>query len=86
MPYRGMTPVMQDLAGGHVDLVLGSVPSAMAQVESGRVRALAVTGESAAPQLPSLPTAASAGAPGFTFDAWSGVLSRAADSTPQAVN
>lgn len=83
VPYRGMTPAMQDLAGGHVDIVLGSVPSTMAQVKNGRVRALAVTGESAAPQLPGLPTAASAGAPGFTFDAWSGVLAPA--GTPQAV-
>ncbi len=83
VPYRGMTPAMQDLAGGHVDIVLGSVPSAMAQVKSGRVRALAVTGESAIPQLPGLPTAASAGATGFTFDAWSGVLAPA--GTPQAV-
>ena len=41
VPYRGMTPAMQDTAGGHVDIVLGSVPSTMAQVKSGRVRALA---------------------------------------------
>lgn len=79
VPYRGMAPAMQDLAGGHLPLVVGSVSSMLAQIKGGRVRALAVTGDAAPPQLEGVPTVSTV-LPGFSFIGWSGLLAPAGTS------
>jgi tripartite-type tricarboxylate transporter receptor subunit TctC len=83
IPYKGMGPAVNDLVGGHVDVIFGSIPSLMQIARSGKVRALAVTSDGQSPLVPELPSANQNGAPGFVFDAWSGIL--APGGTPPAI-
>lgn len=64
-------------------MFFGGIVSAQAQVTSGRVRALAVTGARRSPSVPDLPTIAEAGLPGYDVDSWYGVL--VPRGTPRAV-
>ena len=63
VPYKGTAPSLTDLAGGVVDFSFGVIPSAMALVKSGKLRALAITGAKRHAQLPGVPTVAEAGVP-----------------------
>jgi tripartite-type tricarboxylate transporter receptor subunit TctC len=83
IPYKGMGPAVNDLAGGHVDVIFGSIPSLMSIARSGKARALAVTSDGQSSLAPELPAANQSGAPGFVFDAWSGIL--APGGTPPAI-
>lgn len=83
VPYKGMGPATVDLIGGHVDVLIASVPSILAHVRAGKVRALAVTSATRSPLAPDVPTAAQSGVPGYAFEAWFGVL--AAAGTPPDV-
>jgi tripartite-type tricarboxylate transporter receptor subunit TctC len=65
VPYRGSAPANTDLAGGHVDLHFDQLSSLMPLLQSGRIRALAVTTEKRSPLLPSVPTLAESGVAGF---------------------
>jgi tripartite-type tricarboxylate transporter receptor subunit TctC len=68
--YRGSAPLLQDLLGGHVDASFATTPTVLAQVQAGRLRALAVASPNRAPHLPELPTLAEAGVAGVEADAW----------------
>ena len=83
VPYKGGGPALADLLGGHVDAMFATLPSAMAHIRSGKLRALAVTGERRSPALPDVPTAGEAGARGLVVMTWNGVLAPA--GTPAAV-
>jgi len=61
IPYRGTSPALNDLLGGHVDIYFSSLPPALGLVGEGKVRALAVTGSRREQALPDLPTVAEAG-------------------------
>ena len=74
IPYKGGGPALTDLIGGHIDAMFATLPSAVAQVDSGSLRALLVTSERRAPQLPEVPSAVEAGIPGLIVSTWSGVL------------
>ncbi|WP_420224076.1 Bug family tripartite tricarboxylate transporter substrate binding protein [Pigmentiphaga litoralis] len=65
IPYNGSAPAMTDLIGGQIDMLFDNMPTALAQVKAGRVKALAVTSKARAPQLPDVPTVAEAGLPDF---------------------
>lgn len=65
IPYNGSAPAMTDLIGGQIDVLFDNMPTALAQVKAGRVRALAVTSKERAPQLPDVPTVAESGLPDF---------------------
>jgi len=56
IPYKGSSPALADLVGGHVAIYLSSLPAAVGLVKDGRVRALAVTGPKRSPVFPDLPT------------------------------
>lgn len=56
VPYKGQNQVVTDLLGGHIQLSFETIGSAMPNIESGKVRALAITGASRHPGLPSVPT------------------------------
>src|SRR5215213_8810761 len=60
IPYKGSSPALTDLIGGHVAIYLSSLPPAIALVRDGKVRALAVTGPKRSPIFPDLPTVAEA--------------------------
>jgi tripartite-type tricarboxylate transporter receptor subunit TctC len=70
VPYRGAAPALQDVAGGRVEMFITTPSSAVALIQGGRVKALAMASARRAPGLPDVPTTAEAGLPGFTLDAW----------------
>lgn len=65
VPYKGTAPLMNDLLGGHVPVAFGVLPPAMGNIESGNLRAIAVTGTRRFSLLPNVPTVAESGLPGF---------------------
>jgi len=65
VPYRGSGAVQGDLVGGHVAMAIQTVPPVIAQIRSGQVRAIAVTGAARSPIFPDLPTVAESGVPGY---------------------
>jgi tripartite-type tricarboxylate transporter receptor subunit TctC len=72
VPYKGMSPAVTDLIGGHVDVLFASGPSLLQHTKSGKARALGVTSLTPSPIAPELPALAQHGAPGFQFDLWWG--------------
>lgn len=70
VPYKGAGPAMQDVVAGQVQMTIATPPSLMGQVQTGKLRALAVAGKSRHPLIPSVPTTAEAGYPKFELEAW----------------
>lgn len=83
VPYRGSGPAMADLLGGQVPLMFTSIPSAFSQIQSGKVRALAVSSLTRSPLLPDVPTVAESGYKDFDVRVWYGLVAPA--KTPPAV-
>lgn len=77
IPYNGSGPAMAALIGGTVQMMIEAMPSALPQVQAGRIRALAVTSPQRSPVLPDLPTMSEAALPGFDGGIWWGVLAPA---------
>jgi len=73
IPYKGSNAAMMDVLAGNVDLLVSSVPSAMAQIQSGKLRALAVTSAKRSTSLPDVPTVAELGYKGFDVSTWYGL-------------
>ncbi len=82
VPYRGSAPAVQDLLGGRVRLMFDNLPSALPQIQSGNLRAIAVTTAERSSLLPELPTIAESGYPGFDAPAWFAVLTSKAVPAP----
>lgn len=74
--YRGMGPAVTDLAGNQVQLLIGSGPSLMPHVRSGRIRAIGITSAAPSPIAPDLTPMASV-IPGYDFELWWGLLAPA---------
>jgi tripartite-type tricarboxylate transporter receptor subunit TctC len=72
--YRGGMPAIGELVGGHIQMMFSSVPLAFPYVESGRLRALAVSSRERSLHLPSVPTMLEAGVAGFEFTGWFGLF------------
>jgi tripartite-type tricarboxylate transporter receptor subunit TctC len=70
VPYKGSAPAMTDLIAGQVPLSIDTVAAALPQLKAGKIKAIAVTGPTRAPQLPDVPTVAESGYPGFVADSW----------------
>lgn len=70
VPYKAPAGALTDLAGGRVDLLFQSPPTAMPQVTAGRMRAIAITSLTRSVQTPGIPTVAEQGYPGFQATAW----------------
>lgn len=74
IPYKGAGPGVTDVVGGHVLLMFGNMPVSLPHVNSGRLRALAVTGAKRSPAAPNLPTVSESGLPGYETGEWWGAL------------
>ena len=83
VPYRGSAPAVADLIGGQVDSMFDNAPSALPHVQSGRLRAVAITSAKRSPLMPDVPTIAESGFPGFDVQSWFGLAAPA--GTPKAV-
>lgn len=82
VPYKGAAPAMTDLLGGQVQMMFDNLPSAMAQIQAGSVRALAVTTPERVALMPDVPTVAQVGLPGYEVNAWFGLLAPAGTPEP----
>jgi len=83
VPYKGSAQAITDLIGGYVQVFMSSVPTAMSQIKSGRMRAIAVTGTERSDDLPKVPTVDESGYKGFDAVTWFGLL--APKGTPPEV-
>jgi tripartite-type tricarboxylate transporter receptor subunit TctC len=84
IPYRGSGPAIQDVLAGQVQVFMTTPPSVMQHVQSGKLKAYAVTGKSRHPGLPQVPTTAEAGLKGFELEAWVAIFAPA--GTPADVS
>jgi tripartite-type tricarboxylate transporter receptor subunit TctC len=82
VPYKGSSPALTDLIGGQVQIMFDNLPSSLAQIKAGKLRAVAVTSLKRAPALPDVPTISESGLPGFEASSWFGVLAPAGTPAP----
>ena len=82
VPYKGGGPLATDGAAGHVPVTMATYALWAPHLASGRLRALAVTSPKRMTQLPDVPTLIESGVPGFTAEAWWGVLAPAGTPAP----
>jgi tripartite-type tricarboxylate transporter receptor subunit TctC len=83
VPYKGMGPATADLIGGHVQVLVASVPSVYQHVKAGKVKGIGVTTAKPSPVAPGLPPLADFGAKGYDVELWWGVLAPA--GTPKDI-
>ncbi len=83
IPYKGGGPAMIELVGGQVQLVYATAASAVPQIKAGRIKGIAVTTIKRSALMPSIPTIAESGLPGFDANNWYGLLAPA--QTPRAI-
>jgi tripartite-type tricarboxylate transporter receptor subunit TctC len=74
VPYKGVGQAVGDLLGGQVQMMIAPAQAVVAQVKSGRLRALGVSGARRLSTLPELPTIAEAGVPGYESVGWFGLM------------
>jgi tripartite-type tricarboxylate transporter receptor subunit TctC len=77
IPYKGSGQAMADLIGGQVPMAFDQITSSAPQVQSGKLRALAVTSAKRFASVPDLPTMAEAGVPGYEAVSWNGLAAPA---------
>jgi tripartite-type tricarboxylate transporter receptor subunit TctC len=87
-PYSGSSPALLALMSGDMDVMFDNLPSSMALIKSGKLKALAVTSAERSAALPDVPTIEQAGGPamkGFEASSWFGLLAPAG-TPPDIVN
>lgn len=72
--FKGDSESLINVVGGHVPASINTVPGAKKQIDTGNVRALAVTSSKRAPALPNVPTMSESGVPGYEVSTWFGIL------------
>lgn len=70
VPYKGSSAATTDLMGGQIQSMFENLPTAIALVKSGRVKALGVTGTARSPSMPNVPTVAEQGVPNYRYNGW----------------
>ena len=83
VPYRGGAPGVTDLVAGNLDFMVSNLPECISQVQGGRLRALATTGERRHRTLPDVATVAELGMPSLTMSNWTGM--QVPTATPAAI-
>ncbi|HYW61511.1 MAG TPA: tripartite tricarboxylate transporter substrate-binding protein [Xanthobacteraceae bacterium] len=77
VPFQGGAPAINAVMGGHVEVLVGTLPGYAGQFRSGAMRALAVASEKRVPEFPDIPTYGEGGYPGFAAETWVGVFAPA---------
>ena len=83
IPYKGAAPAMIDVIGGRTQMAFGSIPSTIAHLRSGKLRALGVGAATRSTTLPDVPTVSESGLPGYEAANWIGIVAPA--GTPAAI-
>lgn len=83
VPYKGSGQALTGMIGGHIDLMVIGVSAAVAQIQSAKVRALAVLSAERLPVIPDVPTAKESGFPTYVVTSWYGILAPA--GTPREI-
>jgi len=83
VPYKGGAPAITDLIGGHADVSFQNLNVVVGHIKAGKLKALAITGEKRATQLPQVPTLSEAGVKNVNVFSWQGVA--APKGLPKAV-
>jgi len=83
IPYKGGGPALTDLLGGLVQMAFNPPLAYLPHIKTGRLKAIAISGESRHSSLPQVPTFTEAGLPGYSIGYWIGVL--APTGTPKAI-
>lgn len=83
VPYKGGAPSVVGLISGEVMTLFTSIPTALPQIQAGKMRAIGVSISRRSPALPNVPTIAESGVPGYYAASWYGLLLPA--GVPQAV-
>ena len=81
--YKGAGPALTDQIGGHVQLSFTAAAAALSHIKSGKLRAIAISGDKRTQALAEVPTFAEAGLPGFEATLWFGVQTHG--GTPRAI-
>jgi len=83
VPYKGTAPALTDVIGGQICCMFSNALTALPHIQSGRVRALGISGPKRLAAAPEIPTIAEAGVPGYAAMQWYGLVAPA--GTPAAV-
>lgn len=82
VPYKGAGPVLADLVGGHLQVAVPTLGSALPFVANGRLRALGVTTAQRLQALPQVPTVAESGLRGYEYTTWYGLTAPGGTPAP----
>lgn len=85
VPYKELGPALIDLVAGRIQIVFSDMAGLLPYIQSGQLRALAVTSAKRSTELPDLPTLSEAGVPGYDATSWYGILGPA-NLPPQIVS
>ena len=83
VPYKGSAPAVADLIGGHVGTMFDNVSNVLQHVQSGKLKVLGVTTPARSALVPSVPTVAESGVPGYEVGVWFGFAAPA--GTPKSI-
>ncbi|MCJ0765151.1 tripartite tricarboxylate transporter substrate binding protein [Variovorax terrae] len=82
VPYRGSAPALADVLAGHVPLMFDLQSTAVPNIRTGKLKAIAVTGTQRSALLPEVPTVGESGLPGYEVSAWFGIFAPAGLPAP----
>jgi tripartite-type tricarboxylate transporter receptor subunit TctC len=82
VPYRGVTPAMNDVVAGHIPTMIVGLAGSLGAIRSGLLRAIAMTGPKRAAELPDVPTLADKGIAGFPAEPWTAFYAPAGTPAP----
>ncbi len=82
VPYKADSQALPDLLAGNINVMFMFQTSALPQIRSGKLRAIAVSTAQRSPLMPGLPTIAEAGVPGYDFNGWFGLFAPAGTPKP----
>lgn len=74
IPYKGQAPTLNDLLGGHVDMMFANTPDVLPHVKSGKLRAIALANDTRLESIPDVPTFKEAGVDNMNSNSWYGVI------------